>query len=193
MCAVVGFAHLEIQTIRGQQEALTSVRPKLGAEIENVLFVPDLGVDIAGLAVLAQFENSVLPVDDDEQDDLAAGLDGGRGRIFDYNAALPIFVFLPELLVLMGTMLVTALYGGFATARRALAGTQVLAAAWGALTGIVWAAALVLLRALAYGQSTTGASVFANALLIGTLAGAVGGFIALPAGSGGTDPCKEHD
>ena len=106
------------------------MRPKLNAEIENVLFLPDLGIDVAGLAVLGQFDNSVLPVDDDEQDDLAAGLDGGRGRIFDYNAALPIFVFLPELLILLGTMLVTALYAGFATARRALAGTQVLAAAW---------------------------------------------------------------
>ena len=57
-------------------------------------------------------------------------------------------MFLPELLILLGAALAAALYSGFATARRAAAPTQLLAVGWGALTGIVWAIALVILRAL---------------------------------------------
>jgi len=186
VATLVGFIHYEVQAIRGQEEATAQVRTELGATIENILFAPDIGVDTAGLAVLGQFDESVLPVDDDQQSDLAENLDDrGKGRIFDYSGALPIYIFLPELLILLGAVLVAALYAGFATARRAAPPTQPLAAAWGAVTGIVWALALVILRTLAYGPSTIGDSVFANALLIGTVAGAIGGFLAYrPAGTG---------
>lgn len=187
VAGVVGFAHLKVQTLRGQQDGLAGRSATAGA-VENVLFAPDRAVDSAGLALLARFKGRALPVDDDKRDELARSLDGGSGRIFDYSTALPIFVFLPEVLVLMGAALLAALYGGYGTARRAVATTQVAAVGWGALTGVVWAAALTLLRALAFGQSATGASVFANALAIGTLAGAAGGLLAFkPAGSGDTD------
>jgi hypothetical protein len=176
--AVIGFVHLEVQSIRGQQEAL-SVRTELGAAIENILLVPDIAVDVAGLALLAEFDESVLPVDDDEQEDLATNLDDeGNGRIFAYSGALPIYVFLPEMLILLAAALATGVYSGFATARRAAAPTQLIAVGWGALTGIVWAIALVILRALSFGASTLGDSVFAGALLIGTAAGAIGGLLA---------------
>jgi hypothetical protein len=178
----VGFVHLEVQTIRGQEEAVTPLRSDLGAAIENILFVPDVGIDTAGLALFGEFDESVLPVDDDKQSRLQANLgDDGTGRIFDYGGALPIYVFLPELLILIGAALAAALYAGFATARRAAPPTQLVAAGWGALTGIVWALALalVLLRAFVIGQSTLGDSVFAGALLVGSLLGAAGGLLAV--------------
>ena len=190
---VVGFVHMEVQTLRGQDDAVTDVRSDAGAAIENVLFVPDLGIDAAGLALFGEFDDSVLAVSDDSQSDFADGLDDeGRGRIFSYGGALPIYVFLPELLILVGAALIAALYSGFATARRAAAPTQLVAAGWGAVTGIVWAVALVILRAMAFGQGTIGESVFAGALLIGSVAGAVGGLLAVrPAATGPAGPRPE--
>ncbi|MDQ3677582.1 MAG: hypothetical protein M3401_12400 [Actinomycetota bacterium] len=183
---IVGFVHLEVQTVRGQEEAVTPYRTDLSAGIENILLAPDVGIDTAGLAVLGRFDDSVLPVDDDKRDELTESLgDDGEGRIFDYSGALPIYVFLPELLIVLGAVLAAALYAGFATARRAAPPTQLIAAGWGALTGIVWALALVILRALALGQSTIGDSVFASTLLIGTVLGAIGGVLAFrPVGTG---------
>ena len=190
---VVGFVHTEVQTLRGQDDAVTSARSDAGAAIENLLFIPDLGIDAAGLALFGEFDDSVLAVSDGSQSDFADGLDDeGKGRIFSYGGALPIYVFLPELLLLVGAALLAALYSGFATARRAAAPTQLLAAGWGAVTGIVWAVALVLLRAMAFGQGTIGESVFAGALLIGTIAGAVGGVLAVrPAASGPSGPMPD--
>jgi hypothetical protein len=189
VAALVGFVHLEVQTVRGQEQATTGIRSDLGGAIENILFVPDIGIDMAGFAMLGQFDESVLSVDDDKQDELARSLDAGKGRIFDYSGALPIYVFLPELLILLGAVLVAALYSGFATARRAAGPTKLVAVGWGALTGIIWAIALMILRALAYGQTTIGGSVFASALLFGTVLGAIGGFLAFrPAETGKSAP-----
>lgn len=176
---LVGFAHVEVQSIRGQQQAVGSVRSNLGAAIETVLFAPDIGIETAGLALFARFDKSALPVDDEKAGKLTASLDDeGRGRIFDYSGALPAYVFVPELLILMGAVLISALYCGFAMARTAVPRTGLIAAGWGALTGVVWAFALVILRSLAFGQTTVGDSVFVNALLIGAATGAIGGFLA---------------
>lgn len=176
---LVGFVHVEVQSIRGQEQATGLVRSNVGAAIETVLFVPDIGIETAGLAMFAQFNGRALPVDDEKRGKLLASLDDeGRGRIFDYSGALPAYVFVPELLILMGAVLVCALYAGFAMARTARPQTQLIAAGWGALTGVVWALVLAILRALAFGQTTIGDSVFANALLIGAVTGAAGGVLA---------------
>jgi hypothetical protein len=197
VATVVGFVHNEVQALRGQEDAVTNVRSDAGAAIENVLFLPDFGIDTAGLALFAEFDDSVLAVSDDAVPDFVKGLDGeGHGRIFDYSGALPVYVFLPGLLILVASALLAGLYSGFATARRAGAPMQLLAAAWGAVTGIVWAIALVILRTLSFGASTLGVSVFAGALLVGTLAGALGGLLAVRPAAGpppGTKPQEISD
>jgi len=188
--AVVGFLHVEVQAIRGQDQALQIAgRSELGTAFEEVLFLPDIAVNTAGLAVLAKFKGRALPVDDDQQSDLDKSLGSdGEGRIFDLSSSLPIYVFLPELLILLGAALLTALYAGYATARSAGGPNQLVSAGWGALTGIVWAIALAILRAMSFVPSTTGDSVFAGALLIGTLAGAAGGFLAFGPATRGPSP-----
>jgi hypothetical protein len=166
------------------------VRSDLAAGIENILLAPDIGIETAGLAMVAQFRDSVLPVDDDKRDELAESIGDGKGRIFDYSAALPPYVFLPELLVLLGAVVACGLYAGFATARRAAPRTQLVAASWGMSTGVVWAFALALLRTLDFGRITMGDSVFANALLIGAVTGAIGGVLAFRPARTATSPVR---
>jgi hypothetical protein len=108
------------------------------------------------------------------------GADGGL-RIFSYNDALPAYVFLPALIVAVGLVALGALYGGFAAARAAPAHTLAAGAAWGALTGPVWAVTTLILNALAGGTfhgAAAGGSVFAVFLLGGALLGPGGGALA---------------
>src|SRR5204863_5895123 len=67
MASAIGLLHYEVQAIRGQQDATVGRAPRVAA-IENVVLAPDLGVDVAGLALAARFERGPLPVDDDERD-----------------------------------------------------------------------------------------------------------------------------
>lgn len=190
--AVVGLVAVEIQVIKGE-EAARGERSLPIALVESVTFAGEWGVGYTGLGLFSEYNlvggASLLPPSDDDArayaEQVAGGPDPGfsaltdaRGRIFDYSAALPPYVFVPGLVLLIALPIVLALYAGFVTARAMGAPTQLVAAGWGAVVGIVWALALSIVRALGDIAIIEGGSLFAGALLVGTVAGAVGGLLA---------------
>ena len=106
---------------------------------------------------------------------------GTSYHLFDYRDGASAIVFLLMLVVLVGLPLCGALLAGFTVARERAPATPVLAAAWGALVGPVWATGLALLNALLqdtlYGHAQ-GESVFGIVLVLGALVGALGGYLA---------------
>jgi hypothetical protein len=142
-------------------------------------------VHLTALAGGARFQADVngayglpFPVEDFNA---VPGRDGGF-RAFDYDAALPGYVLLPALVLLMGLLALAALYAGFGAARTVKAGSLASGAGWGAITGPVWALTMVALVILAGGLfhgDADDASVFGVFLLGGGLLGAAGGALAV--------------
>ena len=139
------------------------------------------------------------PAPTSESDEVDA--DDGH-RIFAYRDALPAYLFVPGVIVLIALPLLLALYAGFAAAGAAGAiGSPSRSAAWGALVGPVWAILMVILDVLATKSleqealgrsqqlnlfgSADGGSTFLLFLLIGAVLGALGGLLAGSSGSGG--------
>jgi hypothetical protein len=93
----------------------------------------------------------------------------------DVRAGRSLPTALPALIVLV---VLGALFAGFAAARSARADTRMHAAAWGAITGPVWALAMTVLGLLAggvnHGDADDG-SVFGLFVFWGALLGAAGG------------------
>ena len=87
-----------------------------------------------------------LPLPAEEPADVISN--GATYRLFDYRDGASAVVFLLMLVLLVGLPLCGALLAGFTVARERAASTPVLAAAWGALVGPVWAITLALLNAL---------------------------------------------
>ena len=106
---------------------------------------------------------------------------GATYRLFDYRDGVSAIVFLLMLVLLVGLPLCGALLAGFTVARERAASTPLLAAAWGALVGPVWAITLALISALLqdtlFGHAQ-GESVFGIVLVLGALVGALGGYLA---------------
>jgi hypothetical protein len=149
----------------------------LTALAAGVLFRPDAATNALGLP---------FPVDDPNQ---IQGADGAF-RIFGYADALPAYVFLPMLVIVLCLVALGALYAGFAAARAVGATSPPLAAAWGAITGPAWAVAMamaiVLAGGLLHGDAGDG-SVLGIFLLGGALLGAAGGALSA-AGARAEDP-----
>jgi hypothetical protein len=155
------------------------------ALIEEAAYAPEHGVHLTALGAGALFrpDGAVsalglpFPVDDPN----AVPGPSGSFRIFSYSDALPAYVFIPALVILIGLNVLGALYAGFSAARAAGAHQPQLAAAWGALTGPVWAVAMAVLVVLAggllHGDAGDG-SVFGIFLIGGALLGATGGLLA---------------
>ncbi|HWK27505.1 MAG TPA: hypothetical protein VNS09_13135 [Solirubrobacter sp.] len=164
-------------------------RGTLTALVEEAAFAGEHGIHLTGLAAGGRFRADAdgalglpFPVADAER---LPGRDG-TFRIFDYEGALPGFVFVPALIVLIGLLTLAALAAGFAAARAARAGSPGAAVAWGALTGPAWALAMAVLMALAGGLFHGDAddlSVFGLFLAGGAVLGAAGGAFAVSAGS----------
>ncbi len=111
----------------------------------------------------------------------------GAFRIFAYDDALPGYVLLPALLLLMGLIALAAVYAGFSAARSVNAGSLGEGAVWGAITGPAWAVALAALVVLAGGifhGDADDASVFGLFLLGGAVLGAAGGALSAQTGGG---------
>ncbi|MDA0184471.1 zinc ribbon domain-containing protein [Solirubrobacter phytolaccae] len=151
------------------------------ALIEEAFYAPEHGVQLTALGAGTLFRPDgtgglglPFPVDDPNS---IPGTDGAF-RIFSYGDALPAYVFLPAVVLLLGLNLLAALYAGFAAARAVGADRPGTAAAWGALVGPVWAltmvAAVVLAGGLLHGDAGDG-SVFGIYLVGGALLGAGGG------------------
>lgn len=152
------------------------------ALIEETVFAGEHGIHLTALAAGVLFRPDWpagaigLPFPVSEPNEIPDS--GGAFRIFAYSDALPAFVFLPVLVLLLCLVALGALYAGFAAARAAGADRPPVAAAWGAITGPVWAiamaAALVLAGGLLHGDAGDG-SAFGIFLLGGALLGAAGG------------------
>lgn len=157
-------------------------RSVAGALVENLVFSPSYAVSVTATTLLAQDETGgpVLPGSLERQVAAATSEKDltSKGGIFALNHYFPVYVFLPIVILLLGTMVLAGLYAGFATARRAGATTPGLGAAFGALTGPVWALAMVFLRELSGWASVDGGSMFLWTLVLGAALGALGGFLA---------------
>jgi len=175
--------------------------------VEVALYGVDHAVHFAELGAFVSFEPSpeeleqpALPAPTSDADEVDP--DDGH-RIFAYRDAVPAYLFVPGVIVLIALPLLLALYGGFVAAGAAgAAGASIspgVAAAWGAVVGPVWAIVMTILDTLATKSiefealgrseevaifgSADGGGVFLFFLLIGGVLGALGGMLA---GSGGS-------
>ncbi len=155
------------------------------ALVEEAVYGGEHGVHLTALAAGAKMRPDApgaigLPFPVEQANDVP-GPDGGL-RIFSYSDAMPAWLLLPALVVLMGLVALGALYAGFAAARTAGAGSLPAGAGWGAITGPAWAIAMAILVSLAGGVAhgdADGGSVFGVFLLGGALLGAAGGALAV--------------
>jgi hypothetical protein len=170
----------EVQTIKGEQSA------KLGrstgtALVENALFAADWGLAATGAGMFSSFTSAPFPPSDSGvvkfQEHFSD--DSASARIFAYRDAVPVYVFIVGLIVLVLLPIAFALYTGFATARRIGAHTPAIAAAAGAGAGATWAVVLVILNAFVGSEFLVGGSLFGMSLLVAGVSGAVGGVLSL--------------
>ncbi len=184
ICTVLGLIGWLVQVAADAGDVRVG-RSAPTALLEETAFAGEHGVHLVSLAAAAQFRADGfgglgLPFPVDDANDLP-GPDGAF-RIFSYNDVLPAAVVAPSLIVLIALLSLGALYAGFAAARAVRAGALVRAAAWGAITGPVWALAMAVLGTLAGGLNhgdADDASVFGIFLLGGALLGAAGGALAV--------------
>jgi hypothetical protein len=161
--------------VRGGRSAATAL-------IEETVFAAEHGIHLTALAAGVLFRPDAttsavgLPFPVSEPNAIPDA--GGAFRIFAYSDALPAYVFLPALVLLLCLVALGAVYAGFAAARAVNADQVPLAAAWGALTGPAWAVAmavgLVAAGGLLHGDAGDG-SAFGIFLLGGAVLGAAGG------------------
>ncbi len=193
VCAALGLVGWLVQ-VGANVDDVRGGRSTATALVEESLFVGEHGVHLAALGAGARFTPDApgalgLPFPVDQAGDVP-GRDGGL-RVFSYSDAMPAYVFLPALAILIGLLILAALYAGFAAARAVGAATTTMGAAWGAVTGPAWAIAMTILVALAGGLfhgDADGGSVFGLFLLFGALLGAGGGVLAV---SGATAPAAQ--
>jgi hypothetical protein len=205
LTTVIGTGIVVVQTLR-DVAGIKNGRSAFAATIENALYAPEHGLHVLQLGSFVQFkapshDSLGVPIPVEKIDELigpradsTADFDDPLNvtfreptvRLFDYGDAIPTGLFVLALLVFVAIPVLFALYAGFCAARAVAVATPMQAAAAGALTGPVWALALVILngvanktRGFALWGLGDGASTFAFALLIGATLGAVGGLLAL--------------
>jgi hypothetical protein len=190
VCTAVGLVGWQLQVAR-DAGGVRGDRTATEALIEEGLFAVEDGIHLTALAAGARFRADAngglgLPFPVDDANEVPGR--GGTFRIFDYADTLPAYVFVPALILLMGLVLLGALYGGFAAARTVEARTHGTGAAWGALTGPAWAVSMALLVIMAGGifhGDADDLSVFGLFLFGGAVLGAAGGAVSVSAGSRG--------
>jgi len=172
--------------------------------VEIALYAADHSVHFAELGAFVPFEpaqeeldEAALPAPTTEPDEVT-GEDSYR--IFAYRDALPAYLFVPGVIVLIALPLLLALYAGFTAAGSAgTSRSPALAAALGAVVGPVWAFTMLILDVLATKSleiealgrsqqlslfgSADGGGVFLYFLLVGSALGALGGLLAASTGS----------
>jgi hypothetical protein len=205
LSAVVMTVCVVVQTVRDAGDAIAD-RSTVGAAIENGLFAAEHGVHGVALGGFASFGTSELAgqsIGESADDDFTPGLlvplpvngaerllepdsDGDRSfRVFDYSDLVAEWKFLPWVIVLMGIVVVLALYAGFSAARAAAARSVASGALAGAAIAPVWAIGMVLATAVTKGTDfltvfghPRGDSVFGWILLVALVAGLLGGCLA---------------
>jgi hypothetical protein len=198
---IIGAAVWVVQDVRNIPSASHasegSAPPKSSAVIQDILYVGEHGVRLTELGSGTRFvyrygnrgTGYPIPVKHTEKIDHRTGDADSSGfgfRIFNYSHALKPYVFVPVLIGLLGGLAFFALFAGFSTARAAGATDVRQGAWWGASVGVIWAAAMSALEALARIESpfdpngfASGDSVFLTFLIAGSALGALGGFLAL--------------
>jgi hypothetical protein len=185
-CTAIGLVGWLVQ-VGADAGGVRNDRSAATALIEEAAFAGEHGVHLTALAAGARFRADAngplgLPFPVADANDVPGS--GGTFRIFSYDDALPAYVLLLALVLLMGLVTLAALYAGFAAARAVKPGTLGTGAAWGAITGPAWAIAMALLVVLAGGifhGDADDASVFGVFLLGGALLGAAGGALSVSA------------
>ncbi len=174
--------------------------------VEIALFAADHAVHFAELGAFVPFEpareeleEAALPAPTADPDEVTGD---ESYRIFAFRDALPAYLFVPGVIVLIALPLMLALYGGFAAAGAAGgARSPGRSAALGAVVGPVWAITMAVLDALATKSlefsgpggneeltlfgSADGGGAFLFFLLVGGALGALGGLLA-----GSTGPAE---
>lgn len=184
VCTVVALVGWLVQ-VGSDAGGVREGRGTATALVEEAAFAVDHGVNLTALSAGVLFRPDAtsalglpFPADDPER------IPGSEGafRIFSYDDELPTYVFLPAVVLLLGLMVLAALYAGFAAACAAGAVLPGPAAAWGAVTGPAWAlamaVALVLAGGLYHGDAGDG-SAFGIFLIGGALLGAAGGALSV--------------
>lgn len=148
---------------------------------DSVLLSLNYAVNGAGIGMFAAFNPSpsmALPPDRLAPDELFYFLygDDRQARIFDYQDIYPTWLFGLAVLVFCGVPIVAALYSGFSSARAVAADSFPRAAGVGALTGVLWAA-LLAVASVVFAVKTDIKTVFGLVLLVGALAGSLGGLL----------------
>jgi hypothetical protein len=212
VAAVVGTVVWAVQSIRdaGDQRRLTrSTRALATTIVDDVAYVADNGVHLfelgsgVGFHQPGIFRANGLPLPATKVDEIAGHFDfadvtsprqvlepPGSFRIFDYASGLPAVEFV-VLLLLMPACALVAAYAGYSVARAAGAARPERGAAWGALTGPVWAVTMVVVNALVqkqFGSKAVGDQVLAVYLLGGGVLGALGGLLAVGGRAPGPRP-----
>jgi hypothetical protein len=186
VCSSIGLVGWLVQ-VGADVDSVRAGRSTGTALVEEALYTGEHGVHLAALAVGARFTADApgalgLPFPVDQARDVP-GRDGDL-RIFSYSDAMPAYVLLPAIVLLMGLLILAMLYAGFAAARAVAAATTLHGAAWGAVTGPAWAIAMSILVSLAGGLfhgDADGGSVFGLFLVFGALLGATGGALSVSA------------
>ncbi len=189
ICTVIGLTGWLVQVGR-DTGGVRNGRSAPTALIEEAAFAGEHGVQLLTLAAGARFTADAngplgLPFPVENANDVPGR--NGTFRVFAYDDALPGYVLLPALLLLMGLITLAAIYAGFSAARAVGAGSLGTGAAWGAITGPAWAIALAILVVLAGGifhGDADDASVFGLFLVGGALLGAAGGALSAQTGGG---------
>ena len=185
ICTAIGLAGWLIQVAR-DAGGVRAGRSAPTALIEEAAFAGEHGIHLTALAAGARFTADAdgalgLPFPVEDANDVP-GRDGGL-RVFSYDDAIPAYVLLPALLLLMGLRRARRAVRRASPppARPAPASLQA-GAAWGAITGPAWAIAMAILVVLAgglfHGDADDG-SVFGIFLLGGAVLGAAGGALAV--------------
>jgi hypothetical protein len=185
-CSAIGLVGWIVQ-VGADVDSVRAGRSTATALVEEALYTGEHGVHLAALGAGARFTADApgalgLPFPVDQARDVP-GRDGGL-RIFSYSDAMPTYVLLPAIVLLMGLLILAMLYAGFAAARAVGAATTLHGAAWGAVTGPAWAIAMSILISLAGGLfhgNADGGSVFGLFLVFGALLGAAGGVLSVSA------------
>lgn len=169
--AIAWFIGLTVGTFQTQDEGEGST---IAA---NVLEFVEGGFNALGFGVLAETTSGELP-----------GNDAESLRIWQLDELLPTATFALLLVAALATSIIGGLFSGFAIAREARPRSRNDHALFGALTGGIWAAAMliaqfVILDRFGDGDGETistfdGVETFFLALLVGGVLGALGGLLA---------------
>lgn len=181
LASLIGTSVFVVQAFRDKPGARLNVSLATALS-QNVAYSADFGVRYLALGTGSTFDTGanlpVIPTDD------VTDLGSPPKRIFDYGDHVAAPLFIPLLIVLIGLPLILALYSGYSIARARRAAHPGMAAAWGALTGPIWALAMTLLNAMSqkfFPGPAVGDSVFTTMLLGGAVIGALGGLLAAQA------------